>query len=70
MIQPETGGTKARSAQRAEARKVYRGRRRRRQEHGAKGEADMIVVGEAGEVYLWRWGVQEVEEEEKVEEAR
>ena len=26
--------------------------------------------GNAGEVYLRRWGVQEVEEEEKVEEAR
>ena len=50
---PEKGGTKARSAQGAEAGKVYGGRRRRRRrrrrkERGAKGEADMNVVGERG----------------------
>jgi len=41
--QPEKGGTKARSAQGAEAGKVYGGRRRRK-ERGAKGEADMSQV--------------------------
>ena len=44
-MEPEKGGTRARSAQREEAGKVH-GERGRKKERGAKGEADMSVAGE------------------------